>query len=580
MMKPLLPFPASLFLLMLLFSGCGGDNGSAPKEKPRKHNVTEKVNLDIHIMSKCTWSAKVLTTLFPLVEKMDGSLNLNLHYIAREEKGEWKSIHGESEILGNTIQLCARKHAQSDSAWISFLKCQVKDWSRIPSGWEKCASQAKLDVDTVQKCVAGDEGKKLVVASFKYSQEKGAKGSPTIYLAGAPYSGGRTEASFRRAICEKFSTTKPEYCQNIPRPTKVPVTVVTDKRCEGRLCNPRRFLAFVRSTFEGAEIRTLDYSEEEGKRIYLKSSQPYLPVAIFGPTVEKVETGFNRLRRHLTKLENTGEYVYPLGQVGTPQWDPRAEICNDGIDNTGNGKVDCDDDSCFGKKVCRDEIAGRVDLFVMSHCHYGMRTINAMAPVLTHFKNDRDRIDFHLQYIGQIEDEQLTALHGPSEVAENKRQICAQKYYARNYRFMEYVLCRNEYLQKNNLREDEYTWEECALNGISAAVLRRCSESDEGTQLLADSYRLAESLGITGSPGWLLNNRFEMRARSPMQIRDAFCTRNNEVDGCETPIERNEFAAGSPVPDNSCDGNPPPILRKFSADTDTTPDPVVDSQSN
>ena len=414
--------------------------------------ISEKVALDIHIMSKCTWSAKVLTTLFPILEKMENNISLNLHYIAREERGEWKSIHGESEIAGDTIQLCVKKHAHNNKQWISFLRCQVKDWSRIPAGWEDCAKKAQVDVDTIQKCIAGEEGKTLLVESFKYSQEKGAKGSPTIYLAGEPYTGGRTEASFRRAICDKFTGTKPRYCNNIPKPTKVPVTVVTDKRCEGRACNPRRFLAFIRSTFEGAEIRTLDYSEDEGKRAFLKSDQPYLPVAIFGPSVEKVETGFNRLKRHLVKIEHTGEYIYPLGKNGKPPWDPREEICNDKKDNTGNGQVDCDDESCHGKKICRPEIPGRVDLFVMSHCHYGMRTVNAMARVLDHFEKDRDAINFHMQFIGKIEEENLSALHGPGEVAENKRQICAQKYYAKNYRFLDYVLCRNDYFQKNNQR--------------------------------------------------------------------------------------------------------------------------------
>jgi 2-hydroxychromene-2-carboxylate isomerase len=564
-MKPGFPFPV-LALSLALIAGCSGDAGTGAQKKQPENSVTEKVKIDMHIMSKCTWSAKVLTTLFPILDKMGDNIILNLHYIAREEKGEWKTIHGESEISGNTIQLCVKKHADSDKKWISFLKCQVKGWSKIPAGWEKCAETARIDAGTIQKCAEGDEGKTLLEDSFKYSQDKGAKGSPTIFLGGEPYTGGRTEASFRRAICDKFTGTKPEYCQNIPEPTKVPVTVITDKRCEGRACNPRRFMAFVRSAFEGAEIRTFDYSEPEGQKMFEHSGQKYLPVAIFGASIEKVENGYARLKRHLVRLEKTGEFIYPLGDIGKPPWDPKAEICNDHIDNTGNGKVDCKDESCNGKKVCREEITGRLDLFVMSHCHYGVRTVNAMAPVLEHFDKDRGSMDFNLQFIGKIEGEKLTALHGPREVAENRRQICAQKYYPNDYKFMEYVLCRNEHFQKNSGREEDNAWEECARDGISAAVLKKCAESEEGESLLAQSYNLADSLGLTGSPSWLLNNRYDMRARSPIQIRDEFCAKNAGNPKCDKPMNRDEVTPPSPVPDDSCNGASPPIRKKFNSD--------------
>jgi len=53
---------------------------------------------------------------------------------------------------------------------------------------------------------------------------------------------------------------------------------------------------------------------------------------------------------------------------------------------TGNGKVDCEDESCQGKKVCRAEEKGKVDLFVMSNCPYGVRTVDAMKEVIENFK--------------------------------------------------------------------------------------------------------------------------------------------------------------------------------------------------
>ncbi|MBN2343905.1 MAG: hypothetical protein JXX29_17250 [Deltaproteobacteria bacterium] len=549
-------------LALAFLSGCGGDADSNAQKDQNKNVVTEKIKLDIHIMSKCTWSAKVLTTLFPILEKMEENVDFNVHYIAREENGEWKSSHGESELQGDMLQLCVHKEG-SQSQWLSFLKCQVKNWRKIPTGWEECAQKAKLDTAGIKTCAEGDEGKKLLVESFKYSQGKEAKGSPTIFLAGEPYTGGRTEASFGRAICDKFTTSKPEYCANIPEPIKVPVTIITDKRCEGRTCNPRRFLAFVSNTFEGAEIRTLDYSDKEGKAIFEKSGQSYLPIAVFGASVTKVQAGFSRLQRHFEKLDS-GEYVYPLGRHGKPPWDPTAEICDDGVDNTGNGKTDCEDETCASRKVCRQEIPGKLDLFVMSHCPYGVRTVNAMKPVLDHFGNDRSQIDFHLQFIGTVSDDKLSSMHGEREVNEDKRQICAQKYYPKSYKFMDYILCRNDAFQKNHGREDENSWEECAKDGIASAIIKKCAESEEGEQLLAESFTLASDLNLTGSPSWLMNNRFDLRARAPRQIKDAYCEKNADIANCEKNMDIVD-APLSPVPMGSCGGTPPALKKPIKA---------------
>lgn len=543
-------------LAFTLLASCGSDKDSSAQKNKTQNLITEKVKLDVHVMSKCTWSAKVLTTLFPILEKMGENIDFDLHYIAKEENGEWKSQHGESEIQGNKFQLCVKQHANY-TQWLSFLKCQVKNWRKIPTGWEECAQKAKINSEQIKTCANGDEGTKLLVNSFKYSQEKHATGSPTIFLADKPYTGGRTEASFGRAICDQFKKRKPEHCNNIPEPVKVPVTVVTDKRCVGRTCSPRRFLAFVRNTFEGAEIKTLDYSQPEGKSTFEQSGQQYLPVAIFGSSVEKVENGFNRLTRYIKKLDN-GDYVYPLGRLGKPPWDPTAEICDDGKDNTGNGNIDCDDESCTGQKVCRSEVSSRVDLFVMSHCPYGVRTVNAMSPVLKHFGNDRTQLDFKLQFIGNVVDGELKAMHGAREIEENKRQICAQKLYPKNYKFMEYVLCRNDAFQKNHGREEIDAWAECAKNGISAPMIKKCAESEEGVQLLTNSFQLAEELNLTGSPSWLLNNRFDMRARSPRLIKDAFCEKNTEVPACAKELALSSDPLLAPVPSGSCGGTPPP----------------------
>lgn len=533
-----------LFAIMslALAVGCKSKDKEDADKKTETAAATSKVTLDFHIMSKCPFGVKVMQAITPVIEKMGDSVDFNVHYIGREKDGELTSMHGEQEVKGDIIQLCASEIGDR-ATWLEFLKCQNENWRKIPEGWEDCAKTAKLDSAKMKSCVDGDQGKNLLKESFKVSTEKKATGSPTIFLNGEPYRGGRSETSFGRAICGKMEEPKAAYCKDIPAPVKVPVTIVADKRCTGRGCDPKRFMSFISHTFEGAEIKELDYSDAEGKTLFEKSGQKFLPIAVFGPEVEKEEAGYNRLKRRLVKVEGTDQMVYPLGR----NWDPTAEVCDDGKDNTGNGKVDCDDEACQGQKVCREEIKNKLDVFVMSQCPYGVRTVDAMKDVIDNFKKDSKLMDFEINFIGQERDGNLSSMHGQAEVDENLRQICAQKIYKKNYKFMDYVLCRNKDYRSTD-------WESCAKGGIQAAAIKKCAEGEEGKQLLAASFKKAQDLGISGSPGWLLNNKFDMNARNPEAIKKAFCEKNAGTKGCD-----NELSAESNAPPaGSCGGGPTP----------------------
>jgi hypothetical protein len=542
----------SLFVLLavLLVIGCKPPSKDGDEKKEGPAASGQKVALDFHIMSKCPFGVKVLQAVTPVIEKMGSNIDFKVHYIGREKDGELTSMHGEQEIQGDILQLCAADQGDSEK-WLAFLKCQNENWRKIPEGWEDCAKGAKLDVPKMKTCSEGEKGKTLLRESFKVSTEKKATGSPTIFLAGEPYRGGRSESSFGRAICGKMKEPKAAYCKDIPAPVKVPVTVVADKRCTGRGCDPKRFLSFVSHTFEGAEIKELDYSDAEGKALFEKTGEQFLPVAVFGPEIEKEEAGYNRLKRRLKKVEGGDDMVYPLGR----SWDPKAEICDDGTDNTGNGKVDCDDETCEGKKVCRDEAKNKLDIFVMSQCPYGVRTVDAMKDVLDAFNKDTKLIDFELNFIGQERNGEPSSMHGQAEVDEDIRQLCAQKHYGKKYKFMDYVFCRNKDYRSAD-------WEACAKGGIQASVIKKCFESGEGKDLLLASFKKATDLGISGSPSWLLNNKFDMNARNPEAIKKAFCDKNPGVKGCEKQLSSQSDAP----PAGACGGggaaSPKPAAKK------------------
>jgi len=507
-------------------AGAGAAAGSSSSQSSTS---AEGIRFELYIMSKCPFATKVLQSLDLVLAGLGDHVDLQVDYIGTVEDGVPTSMHGESEVDGDILHLCAADQGSRDQ-WREFVVCLADDYRTIPRDWEHCAERADLDLGRMSTCFDGPRGRELIEASFEKSRLRKATGSPTMFLAGEPYRGIRSASAFGRAICAALEDAKPAYCDDISVPVSVPVTVIGDRRCGGeRGCDPKRFIAFVTYTFEGADVRELDYGDREGRKLFAESEEQFLPIAIFGPEVEDDKEGYDRLKQRLRRYPGTNDWIYPLGR----NWDPTAEICDDGEDNTGDGKVDCRDATCKDKKVCRRELKGKLQLFMMSQCPYANRVLAAVDDVLGRFGKKRRLIDFSLEFIGNNEGGELTSMHGQGEVDEDLRMICAQQHYAKDYLFMDYVLCRSEAFFVNRHVEEQDAWKECATGGVDARVIEKCSEGAEGRRLLAASFALAEHLRATGSPTWLLNNKHDMAGREADAIHDAFCERNKKIKGCK-----------------------------------------------
>jgi hypothetical protein len=103
---------------------------------------------------------------------------------------------------------------------------------------------------------------------------------------------------------------------------------------------------------------------------------------------------------------------------------------------------------------------------------------------------------------------------------------------------MDYILCRNK-----NIRSDE--WEECVEAPMKVDVIRRCSEGDEGRELMRESFELANKLGFRGSPSWLLNNRHTIKGRDPESIKNDFCAKNEQPECANKLTTKAAKRAGS-----------------------------------
>lgn len=486
-----------------------------------KPQPKEKVEVIFHVMSQCPFGVQVENGIKPVLDKIGKSVDFKLAFIGNETApGQFTSLHGEPEVKGDLLQVCAAKIAPEK--YMDVIFCMNKNSREIPGNFKACADEVKVDAAKITACADGEEGKKLLSDSFKFSTEKNAKGSPTISIGGKPYNGGRKGNDFMRAICAEYKTAKPQVCSEIPEPKAVDMTVLTDARCKD--CAPDRIVNQLKSVFPKLNAKTLDYGTPEGKQLYdsLKDKGvKLLPTFLFAPNV-KDDEGFAQIEKFVVEAG-----TYKMLRIGA-KFDPTAEICDNGKDDDGNGKSDCEDDNCKNKPVCRKEEPKKLDLFIMSQCPYGVMAGNAMKEVLDAFDK---KINFNIHFIAdETAPGKFNSLHGQPEVDEDIRELCAIKLAPKDYKYMDYILCRNK-----DIRSDK--WEDCAKEAkIDVAKLKKCATTDEGTKLLSENIKLAKDLEIGGSPTWLANNKNQFSGIAAEQIKTSFCQFNKDVKGCEKKL--------------------------------------------
>ncbi|MFH1127453.1 MAG: hypothetical protein V1718_05080 [archaeon] len=522
---------ALLFLFSIFTHGFSFDgNKTATKTSPDKPSAStgDKVNtaniaggkpaenavkLDFYVMSQCPYGTQVEDAIKPVLDKLGNNIDFSLNFIASDNgDGTFKSLHGQPEVEGNIVQLCAAKY--NSDKYMDMIICQNKNAGAIPGNWEQCAADNSLDTEKIKACFEGEEGKELFRASIKASEAVSARGSPTIYLDDNPYAGGRTENDFLRAVCNSFEGTRPDACSAIPEPIKVNAIVISDKRC-GSDCDTSRLVGQLKSLFPGLTTKDLDYSDKEAKDLMEKSEIKYLPAFLFEDSVQDAD-GYSNIKNYLKKAGD-----YQTLQIGA-SFDPTAEICGNDVDDDSNGKADCEDDACKSEWTCMGKLEKpKVELFVMSHCPYGTQAEKGILPVLDVLSN---KIDFSVKFV-------YYAMHGETELNEQTLQYCIQKNY--NDKYTAYLKC---FLKEGNS-------DACVTEvGLDKAALDTCiAETDTefritekfndkstwsgGSYPPFDIYKTEnEKYGVGGSPTLVINGVVAQTGRDPASLLGAVCT--------------------------------------------------------
>ena len=300
------------------------------------------------------------------------------------KRRSFNSLHGENEVKGDKVQLCAREQGEK---YMDFILCMNQDSSQIPNNWESCAKSSGLDVAALKTCYEGTQGDKLLEESFAVSSKAGAQGSPTIKIAGKPYEGRRDSKSITKALCAAGGNAA-SACKDIPDAVKFDVTIVNDIRCKD--CSTAGLESNLKTLFEGAQIKTVDVLSDEGKTLVTKYNIQKAPSFVFDAKVKDTEEwkGNQNIWGAFDEVGG-GQKLKDEATGATYFIDPAKQAVFEKAELAKK-------QGALKQLGVNSDNKPQVDFFVMSYCPYGNQAEELIKPVYDQLKG---KADFKPRYV-------------------------------------------------------------------------------------------------------------------------------------------------------------------------------------
>ena len=547
-----------LLMAVSVLSGCGKDTtgtGGAVFDG-------EKVKVEFYVMSQCPYGTQVEDAFAPVLDTMGDAIDFHLEFIGDEDESGFRSLHGEPEVLGDMVQLCAFNVDQEKA--MDMIVCMNKEASGIPNNWESCAVSSGIDVEAVRTCYEGEEGKTLLRESFARAEAIGAQGSPTMFFNGQEYASGRDSLSFQREVC-KYATAHPA-CSEVPEcatdvdcmmqtedkvgtcnegtceftdPVAVELIVVTDSEC-GQQCDPTAVIETSKQIFRGTSERIVEVDSDEGKQLIEEYGIIKIPAFIFDSAVtetyvwetnEQIRTAFEQ-KGDSYKLfdEATGATKFADEEV------EKEFFAKAGI-TIGDGKP-------------------QIDFYVMSYCPYGNVAEEAIEPVyqeLKDFAEFNPRYVIYSDYQGGgsdfcIDNGKLCSMHGVQELNQGIRELCVNKLFGTG-KWFEFALAMNDACTYQNA---DSCWEDVAIElGLDADAIAQCEEED-AVDLGRREKELNDIFGVSGSPTVFIEGQEYAGSRSPQGYMEGLCAAFEEGKAPAACDELDSMESTSEAPTGGC----------------------------
>jgi len=182
------------------------------------------VKVDFYVMSKCPDAAVCESTFGNAVIQLASIIDFHVDYIAKGDPSNYTCLHGPTECVGNTQQLCAQSiygntSTPSTLSWWSFAMCQSQTRTQIPDNAQSCANTLSLSFPKISACTNSSQGALLLQESFNRTRAASETISCTVNLNNqfwCQHNGpwvncaeGNTEAAFIKAVCKRYTGTNP-----------------------------------------------------------------------------------------------------------------------------------------------------------------------------------------------------------------------------------------------------------------------------------------------------------------------------------------------------------------------------------
>ncbi|HDP74234.1 MAG TPA: hypothetical protein ENN46_04775 [Candidatus Woesearchaeota archaeon] len=348
-------------IIFLLFYSPGGWQ---PKEREQPLPAAEKqASIEVFLMSYCGYGNTAEEMLYEVHKQVGDAVEIIPRYIyygslsedrmgpdyciEDNEKETYCSMFGIQDLNQGIREECVYLDFGPDE-WFRFAlemntRCNARN---ADTCWEPVAQDLGLDVAAIKRCQA-ERGLEIVKDNFEVTQRLGVTGSPTIFINNERYTGQRTADSMVRSLCSEFELSH-DACDNITEEPEVRMIALNDERC-GADCDITVLIAQLKQVFPKNSISYVDYMTDEGKELYEKTGAEFLPAVFFEDSIFDSE-GISDVGPFLVEA---GDYYMLL--IGA-DFDPRKEICDNGIDDTGNGLIDCEDPDCADTLVCNPDL--------------------------------------------------------------------------------------------------------------------------------------------------------------------------------------------------------------------------------
>lgn len=198
-------------------------------------------------------------------------------------------------------------------------------------------------------------------------------------------------------------------------------------------------------------------------------------------------------------------------------------------ESNGAEKATCEDLKKADKSI--------LEAFVVSQCPYGLQMQRILYEVVKNIPSLAENIK--VKYIGAVEGNKITSMHGDEEAQGNLRQICIREEQPNKY--WSYIGC---YIQKGDTNS-------ClTAANVDKSKMNTCmTDTTKGLEYAKADFASQNNYNVSGSPTLILNgeavSEFNFGGRTAEALKTLLCCGfQTQPDFCSQGLTTDSAAAG------------------------------------